>query len=394
MGEFAVNYGGFFIKEDHPMVNPVPKVTQYYRKRFSVNLHGQPYEQTYRAFLRNGYVQKPPYVDTSVRTDIGEALDGFSDASSWNVEADASDAATQATNNARAKFVSKLGDASSFGATLTAELKSTWGTVVSSIVTALTAARQVSRGDLIAASHTLGFRPPVVRERVTTRRRRRRGGKYSKTYQIREYWVMPDGRRVLKNLGNRWLWYSYGVKPLVQDIYNGMDVLTREHPRGTKVSGHGSGTYRYGNPYDWYKNQYTWQSSVRITAYVSVNNPNLWLANQLGLINPVQMFNEGIRLSFVVDWFSNLSQIINQMTDFVGLDIARPVTSSKHVVNHTAFHPDYNVVFVKRRTLFTRVLAIPNAKLRFAYERFEWQRGANAISLLLGVLGNNSLGKR
>lgn len=376
------------------MVNPVRKVTQYTRKRFSVNVHGQPYEQIYKAFLRDGTVQSPPYDDTGVRTDIGEALDGFSDASSWGVGADASDAAVQATNMARAIFVSKLGDASSFGATLTAELKSTWGTVVSSVTTALIAARQVSRGDLIAASNTLGFRPPVVRERVTTRRKRRRGGKYSKTYQIREYWSMPDGRRVLKNLGNRWLWYSYGVKPLVQDIYNGMDVLTREHPRGTKVSAHGGGNYHYYNPRDWYQNQYTWRSSVRIQAYVSVNNPNLWLANQLGLINPVQMFNEGIRLSFVIDWFSNLSQIINQMTDFVGLDIARPVTSSKHVVNHTAIHPDYGIAFEKRRTLFTRVLAIPNAKLRFAYERFSWQRGANAISLLLGVLGNNSLSKK
>lgn len=357
-------------------------------KRFTPNVHGVMYEQTFYSFARYGFSQKPPFVNTVMTVLIAEALNGYSD-TSWSTYPADSLAATMATNKARAKFVSKLGDSSSFGATLTAELKSTWGTVVTSITKALQAARAVRRGDMISASAILGFNPPTERVRKSMRRKRRKGGVYTKRIVTVERWVMPDGRRVFKDLAGRWLWYSYGVKPLVTDIYNGMDVLTREHPAGTRVTASGSADQKR-NVGDWYRTSYQWRSSVRISAIVRVSNPNLWLANQLGLINPVQWINEGIPFSFVIDWFSNLSQIISQMTDFVGLNIAEPLTTSRHVVEENQFHPDYGITLPKRLTVLERRVSIPQAKLVFAYERFEWQRGLNAISLLIGFLGTSS----
>jgi hypothetical protein len=101
------------------------------------------------------------------------------------------------------------------------------------------------------------------------------------------------------------------------------------------------------------------------------------------LINPAQWFLEGVKLSFVVEWFSNLSQIVNHMTDFVGLKIDRPVTTSKSSVTHSEFYPDYGYGSSRRRTIWKRNLEVPQARLRFAYERFSWQRGLNAISLLV-----------
>lgn len=373
------------------MVAPfTPKPKNVSLKRFSQNVHGGWYEQHYFLLQRTGVSQKPPYVNTAMSADIYEALNGYSDIS-WDVSPDASVAATMATNAARAKFVSKLGDSSSFGSTLTSELKSTWGTVVSGLTSAMLAARATSRGDLLKAASILGFYPPVERIRKSKRRKSRKDGKYTKRIVTLERWVMPDGRRIVKNLANRWLWYSYGVKPLVSDIYNGMDVLTREHPASTKVRASGRAEHRYG-PVGWYRTSYHWQSSVRISAVVSVDNPNLWLANQLGLINPVQWINEGIPFSFVIDWFSNLSQIISQMTDFVGLSIAEPLTTSKHILNGNSYHPDYRITMPKRWTKVKRELMIPSAKLVFAYERFQWQRGANAISLLIGFLGSSTKG--
>lgn len=361
-------------------------------KRFVVDDSGTPYEQQYYLMQREGVSQKPPYVNTEMTVNIYEALNQFTDGMSWAVSPDESVAATMAANAARAKFVSKLGDSSSFGSTLTSELKTTWGTVVSGLTSALQAAKAVSRGNMLKAASILGFYPPVERIRKSKRRKRRSDGKYTKRIVTLERWVMPDGRRIVKNSANRWLWYSYGVKPLVTDIYNGMDVLTREHPASTTVRASGSARTQKG-PFDASRVTYQWQSSVRISAVVSVDNPNLWLANQLGLINPVQWINEGIPFSFVIDWFSNLSQIISQMTDFVGLSIAEPLTTSKHVVNETSIHTYYRYTRHKRWTQITRKLAIPEAKLIFAYERFQWQRGANAISLLIGFLGSSTKGR-
>jgi hypothetical protein len=169
------------------------------------------------------------------------------------------------------------------------------------------------------------------------------------------------------------------VKPLVGDIYNGMDVLTREVPwTRIKASGSASSTSTNGS------SSLSTKTSVRLQVNVRVANPNLWLANQLGLINPVQWINEGIPFSFVIDWFSNLSQIIMQMTDLVGLEIERPVNTSKSVATRSVYD-SYLGASSNQRTIILRGSTIPTAKLRFAYERFQWQRGANAISLLVGL---------
>lgn len=333
------------------------------------------------SYLRRGFNQAFPYnIDSSVYVDVGRTLKGTTDASSWAVTPSDSRFAVEATNAARSKFVEKLGQSSQFGSTLTTELASSWGTVSGSITNALLAANAVRRGQLLQAGQILGFSPPIVRKKIA--RTRRKGRKPI----FRLYWQMPGGKLVAKSLGNKWLWYSYGVRPLIDDIHNGMDVLTRPTPSEyLEVSATRSGRDGYIGQYS----NYVWiyKSSIRIRAKVRVSNPNLWLANQLGLINPVQWFLEGVKLSFVVDWFSNLSQIVNQMTDFAGLEITEPLTISKSsVIDDFSTWPRYSHE-IKERTIYQRALSIPEARLVFSYERFSWQRGLNAISLLVGCLG-------
>lgn len=352
----------------------------------------------------NGYRQKPPYnVDTPVDTYLYELLEGtWYDADSWywDDNSDLGGALTAATNKARAKFVSKLGDSSSFGATMTAERKETWATVVTLITRAGLAAKQVSRMDLLGAARTLGL---PYRERTVKKYHYRKGGdtiryvngkpiRRGRRFVTRQRQMSWDRGWHYKTAASGWLMWSYGVKPLMSDIYNGMDVLQRPMPE-SRVRGSGRATAKelmsWGGPY-WGRYQYLFSVSVRCSADVRVNNPNLWLCNQLGLINPVQWLNEAIPFSFVIDWFSNLSQVISQMTDFVGLEITQPLTTrvAKCRETYTNYDPEYN--FVKEATIFRRVLSIPTAKLQFAYERFEWQRGLNAISLLIGFLPKGS----
>lgn len=348
-----------------------------------------------------GSRQKAPFnVDTPLDSYTYRLVNGSrgnADSWSWDDNSNLGGCLTSATNKARAKFVSKLGDSSSFGATATAERKETWQTVVSLIVKAGTAAKQVSRLDFLGAARTLGL---PWRERTVTVVRYRRGGdavyyangkpkRRGRRYVSRQRQMNWGQGWYLKTAASGWLLWSYGVKPLTQDIYNGMDVLQRPMPE-SRVRGSGRDRTVESIYSGGIRRTYEFDVSVRCSADVRVKNPNLWLCNQLGLINPVQWINEAIPFSFVLDWFSNLSQVISQMTDFAGLEINRPLTTRLSTCRETMSTSDVPYNYTKEAKIFRRVVAIPTAKLQFAYERFEWQRGLNAISLLIGFLPKGS----
>lgn len=337
-----------------------------------------------RDITRKGYKQKAPFnLDTTYSYVENQTLGGWSH--QWPGQSVSKEMQVAATNCAKAKFVAQLGDQSQLGSTLTSELKATWGTVTSGVTKALGAANAVRRGNLVKASQILGANPPSIR--TVVKRRVKKNGRVTRSRK--QVMVMPDGRLLSQTSANYWLWYSYAIKPLVSDIHNAMDILTRPAPYHV-IEAFCSAASARSEAFR--STKYTMKSSVSIKAHVRAANPNLWLANQLGLINPVQWINEGIPFSFVVDWFSNLSQIINQMTEFAGLEIAKPITTSKHVGTRTATYPEYKYLTCVTRTIyFDRSLSIPSAKFRVAYERFNWQRGANAISLLVGMMNKSTL---
>lgn len=338
------------------------------------------------------YNQTPPFVNSPLLLEVNETLTGDVDSSSWAMSPDQSSANVSATNKARERFVGKLGDASQLGSTLTSERKATWGTIVDGVTNSLLAARAVKKGDLVKAATILGVMPPKRSVKVVVKRKKLRKGRYIKRTVRRETLTLPTGRQVAHSAANNWLWYSYAIQPLVSDIYNASEVFGREIPSvSIKASATAHAVLRPAGIYN-PGETYTFESSVRISARVRVANSDLWAANQLGLINPVQMVNEGIPFSFVIDWFSNLSPWIMQTTDLLGLEILEPLTVSKHTVVHTQVpyrDPWGNFVtqnWSRKRTFYKRELSIPSVKLRFAYERFSLQRGLNAVSLLVGFL--------
>lgn len=341
--------------------------------------------------IRTGATQKPPFnLDLGCtlvkRIFVADGLaNGAEHGNSFDPLADY-DHVVAARNTARSRFVDKLGQSSQLGSTLTSELRKTWGTVVDLVTKALFAARAMKRRDPIEALKILGFSPPVVR-RTIVRSTKTRSGRRVLRKITRDYWVMPNGRYLAKGAANKWLLYSYGVKPLCQDIYNAMDVLTRDPP-STIVRGSATASAQLSSD----NISAAMKASFRVQAHVRVGNPNLWLANQLGLLNPAQWVLEGIPFSFVVDWFSNLTQIVNQMTDFVGLVITKPCTSQVGICTETVSTVNGNNVVYEY--IWRRTLTVPEAQLRFAYERFSWQRGLNAISLLVGFLKDVPHGSR
>ena len=355
--------------------------------------------------------QKPPYTlnlkmhnryhRTTVLKGQGNLLPAENGPSFEMAFPDSHGLLTAANNKSYSKLIGKLGDASQLGATLTAERRESWNTVVTILTRVLQAAREVKRLNLFAAAQLLGL-PYSERTRVETRvvvRRSRDGSRYFKVrHRIRRtYFDYGTGRQYLKTVANGWLMWSYGVKPLTEDIYNAMDILQRPFPwkriEGKSTQKSSDKLIEMPSSKFLTIKLWSWKVSVKQSVDVRVANPNLWLLNRLGLVNPAQWALEGIPLSFVVDWFSNLSDVVNSLTDFVGLETLDPVwnCSGSVLEDHyfkNEYEPPDNVErhSVRSNEYRIRRLGIVLPKLRFAYERFQWQRGANAISLLLGML--------
>lgn len=73
---------------------------------------------------------------------------------------------------------------------------------------------------------------------------------------------------------------------------------------------------------------------VTYSAKVQISNPNLWLLNRLGLINPATIVWDLIPWSFVVNMFLNVNAMISSITDEVGLDITNRSLTRGSLVGH------------------------------------------------------------
>lgn len=302
-------------------------------------------------------------------------------------------------NKLLGKFQNELGDSSSFGATLTAERKETFLMLTSTVLRLAKAARHINRFDFASAAKILGlpYKERTVKRKVRVGRHVSHGRSRPGRIIIKRSRVfkLPSGREVLKTSANGWLLWSYGVKPLAQDIKNGLDILERPLLLEEKVRvGSRSGPYRsiekWGGPGTGYYLTITENSgavSGSCGALVSVSNPNAYLSNKMGLANPFQWVVEGIPGSFIVDWFSNLSQVIGQYNWDYGYDISSRWMSIRIDGTYDFFTASpWGGSYKNSGVEFERKLTLPSVTLLFEYERFEWQRSLNAISLLLGFL--------
>jgi hypothetical protein len=121
---------------------------------------------------------------------------------------------------------------------------------------------------------------------------------------------------------------KFGWVPLIQDIYNLTDTLQKPLKGNyERCRGSGSGTrsfeetYSPGFPYGSGENRCVMNYRVGLTAHVYSVNPNLLLANNLGLINPVSVAWQVVPLSFVVDWFLPVNRFLSSFTDLVGSNL-------------------------------------------------------------------------
>jgi len=277
-----------------------------------------------------------------------------------------------AYNRAYGKLVSDLGDASLWAVNVI-EWKQSVDLIAKDGLTMLNFARKLNRFDFVGAARVL------------------------KTH-------VPKGlKATAKSFGNNFLKYHFGWEPLVNDI--GAAVNTLQHPVAQKaIKGRGRTqdleVFRndFGNPalYGVRTTTYTYYTSCQIGCMVRVDNPNLYLASQLGFVNPVSVAWELVPFSFVVDWFVNVGQFLGQYSDFAGTEVSHIyVTYFQHILLgdvHTAGHPlvtpnAYSGQYVTHYMQREVPGSLPGVTLRAAPLKAPSPvRAATAISLLVQQL--------
>lgn len=198
-----------------------------------------------------------------------------------------------------------------------------------------------------------------------------------------------------KNFGKNFLEFHFGWSPLVSDLYTCHEVLNQLPPAGT-VRGCKSMKWKTQVNTSTTKIVRYWTASVRLQMNVSVRNSNLFMANQLGLLNPATVLWDAVPFSFVGDWFGTFGTWLNSWTDFVGLEKTKQQTGVKVAVNEEKWmyisHPagtpkQWRVATTMDDVHVKRTLGITGPGIHFRpLKRLSLMRGITACALLLNFL--------
>lgn len=148
--------------------------------------------------------------------------------------------------------------------------------------------------------------------------------------RIREVEKMsPERRRRIRVQGTAgaFLGVEFGWIPLVDDIKAGIGTLARSPPDSqwirsvskTTTSWKDENTPPTYSTWLYVTGREDWKCTV--SGRVKVESQNLFLANRMGLLNLPGVAWDLVPWSFVVNMFTNMGQMVNSMTDFVGVTI-------------------------------------------------------------------------
>lgn len=161
-----------------------------------------------------------------------------------------------------------------------------------------------------------------------------------KTYQrldqsIEELYArVMRNNRAGRNSAGLYLEYVFGWVPLINDIRAACSTVvqmadTRDWVSGVAKSEINSVVGSWNQYVDEYKRE---SGSIRVTraTAVEIQNPNRWLLERAGLLNPVTVLWDLVPWSFVVNMFVNTGTLVQSITDFAGLSFSNGSTTYSH----------------------------------------------------------------
>lgn len=193
------------------------------------------------------------------------------------------------------------------------------------------------------------------------------------------------GTKTLETAASAHLEVIFGWTPLLADIVATCETVTQladEHSF-LEAAANANGYVRIG--YD----TYATKSRVAYSAAVRISNPNRWLAERAGLLNPATVAWDLVPWSFVVNMFVNTGQLVQQITDFAGLSFSN-VWSTKtmqYQCQRSVIIPGvaaYAVGFTKGYDKRRQESAFPQpAGLTIRLPKADWGTAAMAGSLFI-----------
>lgn len=155
-------------------------------------------------------------------------------------------------------------------------------------------------------------------------------------------WTRP------KRFGALWLEYWMGWAPTIGDVYTSLDALSGRIPDHTIKAGSTvpiSGSKTLSSSGAVANSQYLGKGTVWIQGIVEITNPSLHIAQSLGLVNPFKTVWETTPFSWFADWFTNVGQILGQITDWVGLKLKNLIVSVKTVATSSWSCSDARIIY-------------------------------------------------
>lgn len=213
--------------------------------------------------------------------------------------------------------------------------------------------------------------------------------KYLDRNQTKRLWV----KRAKEPAANAVLETKFGWLPLFQDLHNACLTLFSDGIPPVWITGRHTGNY------DWFSQSGDQNRAVRercygtarvtVAATCSVSNPNLWLLNHLGLINPLSVAWDAIPWSFVVGMFGNFQALLEQFTAEVGLDVRNKSTTRSFALTYDNFRYSPSGVYgtsasslkLKSRERF--VGSHPSMQLVLKVPDFNWDLALTASALVV-----------
>lgn len=194
---------------------------------------------------------------------------------------------------------------------------------------------------------------------------------------------------------NLFLEGMFGWLPLVTDIYQAIKVMTDDVPGGWISGGAteqkkidiGKGYYPPSGSLLSFEG--TLKFRVKQTCMVRVTNPNVWLANKLGVINPALVVWDLVPWSFVVNWFANIPQVLGSVTDFAGVTVSNASTTRMWEVSQgwTARSlPGYDQIMEtssRQMTFKHRQLGLMLPSLQMRIPKVDMGRALISVSLMV-----------
>lgn len=186
----------------------------------------------------------------------------------------------------------------------------------------------------------------------------------------------------------------FGWQPLLADIHASCMTVIQQADYLDWVRGRGSDFF---DGVEWFNSdspdRFYGMATVSISAQVRIKNPNLWLLERAGLINPMAVAWDLVPWSFVVNMFVSTGALVNSITDFMGLEFHNESTTyatrgigNRLVTNGLSrAHPHFAMAMngYSFKDSFRVVGPVPRPPLMLKLPKADWSLAAIAASLMV-----------